>query len=146
MKNLALLALVGITGCTTTSRMNVADLNYFQIDCNRREEQMAFLQRQMPDQGDRAVNAFRMTSVVGLAMSASDGTYYEERATFDGRQAAIARLIMYQIQAYCPPAVQQPQGCTHINEELPSGSAQGAVCYRNRKTTSVVKRWEVIAQ
>lgn len=146
MKYLALLALVGAAGCTTTSHMNVVDLNYYQIDCNRREEQMAFLQRQMPTRNDRLINGFRMTSVTGVAMSATDGTFYEERATFDRRQEAIARLIMYQIQAYCPPAVQQPQGCTHVNEELPSGSTQGAVCYRNRQTTPVVKRWEVIAQ
>ena len=62
MKYLALLALVGITGCTTTSHMNVVDLNYYQIDCNRREEQMAFLQRQMPTRNDRLVNGLRHTA------------------------------------------------------------------------------------
>lgn len=146
MKSIAILGLVAVAGCTTTSQMNVVDLNYYQIDCARREEQLAFLQRQMPTRQDRLVNGLRMTSVVGNVVSATDGTYYEERATFDRRQEAIARLIIYQIQAYCPPAVQSAQGCTHINESLPSGSTQAALCYQNRQTTPVVKRWEVIAQ
>lgn len=146
MKYLAVLGLISLTACTTTSNMNVVDLNYYKIDCERREEQTAFLTRQMPTERDRWINGFRMTSVVGVAMSAADGTYHEERATYDNRQAAIARLLLYKIEAYCPPVSQKPQGCLHVNEDMPSGSAQGAVCHRNRQTAPAVKRWEVIAQ
>lgn len=144
MKLLAVLSLVLVTGCTTTSKMNIVDLNHYKIDCARKEEQLAFLQRQFPSEQDRWTNAFRMTSVVGTAMSVNDGTYLEERATFDNRQQAVARYLIYQIRNNCRNDIQRAQGCTHINEEMPSGSAQGAVCYQNRQSTAVVKRWGVI--
>lgn len=143
MKYLLLLLAVLATGCTTPSRMNVVDLNHYQIDCSRREEQLAFLKSQMPTKNDRYINALRMTSVVGTASSMANGTYNEERATFDRRQEAIARLIIYQIESQCPELPRQPQGCIHINEDLPAGSSQGARCYSSEKTTPIVNRWEV---
>lgn len=144
MKALIALSLIAVAGCTTTSRMDIADLDHFRIDCSRREEQLAFLERQFPGQGDRMINAFRVTSVVGTAASMYDGTYHEERALYENKHAAVARLLIFQIKSNCYSAPKRPQGCVHVNEELPSGSAQGAVCYRDRQSTAVVKRWGVV--
>ena len=140
---LALFAILCFSGCTTTSKMNVVDLNYYQIDCERRDEQLAFLRRQMPTKNERIINGLQMTSVIGTVSSISNGTYAEERATFDRRQEAIARLIIYQIEAYCPAPTPKPQGCVHIREDMPAGSSQGARCYSGGNTTPVVNRWEV---
>lgn len=124
----------------------MVDLNHYRIDCNRKEEQLAFLQRQFPSEGDRWANAFMVTSVVGTAASIYNGSYEEERATYDRRQQAVARYLIYQIRNNCRNDIQRPQGCVHVNEQLPGGSSQGAVCYQNRQTTPVVKRWGVIDQ
>ena len=138
-----LIAFLCITGCTTSSRMNVVDLNYYQIDCERRDEQLAFLRGQMPTKNERIINGLQMTSVIGTVSSISNGTYQEDRAVFDRRQESIARLIIYQIEAYCPAPKPKPQGCIHINEDLPAGSSQGARCYSGGNTTPIVNRWEV---
>lgn len=143
MKYLIVLLTIYLAGCTTTSRMNVVDLDYYQIDCSRRDEQLAFLKRQMPTKNERLTNGLAMTSVFGTASSISQGTYQEERATFDRKQEAIARIKIYQIESQCPPLPRQPQGCTHINENFPAGSTQGARCYSGEKTTPIVNRWEV---
>lgn len=138
-----LLAIAVLSGCTTTSKMNVADLNHYQIDCNNREEQLTFLKQQFPNGKDRLVNAMRVTSPGGILLSVHDGTYQEERAIFDRKQQAIARVIIREIEMYCPvqPKV---QGCLHLDETFPAGSSQGAKCYQNGSAKPVVSRWEVI--
>lgn len=144
MKALAILSLIAVTGCTTTSKMDIADLSHFKIDCSRKEEQLAFLERQFSSQQDKFVNAFRVTSIVGTAASMHDGTYTEERAMYENYHSAVARNLIFKIKSSCHTETKRPQGCVHLNEELPSGSAQGAVCYQNRQSTAVVKRWAVI--
>ena len=141
-----LLAICGIavlSGCSTASRMDVEDLNYFRVDCSRRHEQLAFLERQMPSQSERYINGMRMTSPISVFISVVDGTYYESRAMYNDRQQDIARTLIYQIKSHCPELQAKPQGCTHISESFPSGSAQGALCYQRAQSTPVVSRWEV---
>ena len=137
---------VFLTGCTTASRMDVEDLNYFRVDCSKRDEQLAFLERQIPSRNERYINGMRMTSPVGALVSVVDGTYYENRAMFNDRQQDIARTLIYQIKSHCPAPAPQPQGCTHINETFPSGSSQGARCFQRAQATPIVNRWEVIDQ
>ena len=145
MKLLAALLLVIVTtGCTTPSRMDVHDLNHYKIDCDRQDEQLAFLVSQLPTTTDKHITAFRLTSPFGTIASMVDGTYYEERAVYDQRQLAIIRLTIYQIQTYCPKPVAKPQGCVHLNESFPAGTSQGARCYQNGRVTPVVNRWEVV--
>lgn len=143
MKYLIIMMAFFATGCTTSSRMNVVDLDYYQIDCSRREEQLAFLKQQMPTKNERIINGLAMTSVVGTVSSIANGSYQEDRATFDRKQQAIARIKIYQIESQCPELPRQPQGCIHINEDLPAGSSQGARCYSGQNTTPIVNRWEV---
>jgi hypothetical protein len=140
MKYALVLSVIMMSGCTTAAKMNVADLNYFQIDCNRRDEQLAFLQRQMTSSNERLVNGLRMTSPIGVVGSIIDGTYEQERATYDRKNDAIARTLIYQINANCPRPEPKPQGCTTISEQMPSGYSQGSRCnIRNR-----INRWEAL--
>lgn len=142
--SLSVVGIAVLSGCTTTSNMAVDDLNYFQIDCNRREEQLAFLRRQMPTQDDRLVNGLRMTSPVGLVATMVDGTYKEERATFDRKQEAIARVIIHQIESYCPRPKPRPQGCVTVTEQMPSGNSQGTRCYYSNNPNARTNRWEAL--
>lgn len=144
MKYLILLMAFFITGCSTPSRMNVIDLDYYQIDCSRRDEQLAFLRRQMPTKNEQMINGMRMTSPVGVVSSIANGTYYEERATFDRKQQAIARIKIYQIESQCPELPPQPQGCIQINEQFPSGNSQGIQCYKNTTNKPIINKWEVV--
>ena len=145
MKYLILLSVLLFAGCSTTtpSRMSLDDLNYYQIDCSRRDEQLAFIRSQMPTRNERYMNALQMTSMIGVASSIHNGTYADDRGTFDRRQESIARVIIHQIEFNCPPLPPQPQGCVHIREDMPAGSSTGARCYSDGKTTPIVNRWEV---
>lgn len=140
---LAAAVIAALSGCTTTTpaNMDVVDLNYYQIDCKRREEQMAFLQRQIPSQHDRLVNGLRMTSVSGSVQSAFEGTYTENRATFDRRQQAIADNLILSIRRHCPAPEPKPQSCLSIRENMPSGASGGTQC-RTPNGKPAVTRWE----
>lgn len=144
MKLALLLLLAILAGCTTPSRMDVADLNHYRIDCDRREEQLAFLHSQIPTREERMNSTLRITSITGTIASMVDGTYQEERAVIDRKQESIARLTIYQIETYCPKPVAKPQGCTHINESFPAGTSQGARCYQKSNPKPVVNRWEMV--
>lgn len=143
VKSLTVIGAIVLTGCTTTSKMNVEDLNHFRVDCSRKYEQLAFLESQMPSQRDRLVNGLRTTSPVGVVATMLDGTYHEEQAMFNDRQKNIARHLIYQIKSHCPD-LPQPQGCLHVNETFPSGSSQGAQCYQKSQARPVVNRWNVV--
>lgn len=146
MRLVLAISLLALAGCstTTTSKMDVVDLNRFQIDCKYRDEQIAFLQGQIPTVNDRWRNALRITSPVASAVSIADGTYYEERAMFDRRQEHIAKNLIRTIHDWCPAPVARPQGCVTVTEQLPSGNGQGTKCYRGNNPKPVVNRWEAI--
>lgn len=144
MKLILLLLSAFLAGCATPSRMDVVDLNHFRIDCDRQEEQLAFLRSQIPTREDRMNSALRITSITGSVAAMVDGTYHEERAVVDRKQESIARLTIYQIQTYCPKPVAKPQGCVHVNESFPAGTSQGARCYQQSNPGPVVNRWEMI--
>ena len=141
---LAICGIVSLAGCTTTSRMDVEDLNYFRVDCSKKYDQLAFLEKQIPGRDERFVNSMRMTSPIGAVVSVVNGTYYEDHAMFNDRQQNIAKTLIYQIRSHCPDPVPTQTQCTHINENFPSGSSQGARCYQKSVARPVVDRWEVI--
>lgn len=143
MRLLLVTLAIALSGCTTASRMNVVDLNYYQIDCNKREEQLAFLRGQIPTRNERYMNAMQMTSPTGVVTSMINGTYTEDRATFDGKQASIARDKIRTILWNCPVAPKPPQGCVTVTEQMPSGSSQGTQCYQKNKAAPV-NRWEAL--
>ena len=140
---LAISALAVLSGCSTTTpaNMDVVDLNYYRIDCSRQEEQLAFLQRQIPTRQDRLNNGLRMTSVAGSVQSVVEGTYTENRATFDQRQQAIADNLIVSIRRHCPKPQPRPQSCLTITESMPSGASGGTQC-RLPNGKPALTRWE----
>ncbi len=123
--------------------MDVVDLNNFQIDCRIGEQQLRFLQTQIPSQNDRLLNGLRMTSLSGNIFSAFEGTYTENRATFDGKQAAIADNLITAIRRHCPPQKPNTPQCLHLEENMPSGESSGTQC-RGRDGRAAMTRWEAM--
>lgn len=134
-----------LSGCSTTvpARMDVVDLNEYQIDCNRREEQLAFLRRQIPTANERLVNGLRVTSLSGSVQSAVEGTYTENRATFDRKQEAIADQLITAIRRHCAPPKPTQANCLTLQESMRSGASSGTQC-RTPKGKPALTRWEAI--
>jgi hypothetical protein len=101
MKYIILLSLLA-AGCTTTARMNYADVDHFTIDCSKKREQLEFLNTQWPSDKDRLINAFTISSTGGYILSNADGTYKERRKLNDGYYTNSLRILIYQIESTCP--------------------------------------------
>lgn len=94
------------------------DLNYFKWDCAHAPEQKAFLEQQ-----------YRMTSPFPV----------------DASRRAIISKMLNEMHTYCP-SVQRQASCTHVREDMPSGSAQAVVCNQSGRLRPlerpVVNRWD----
>lgn len=151
---LAAVCAATLAGCTTPrARMDIADLNHYKIDCSRGEEQRAWLLGMMPTVTEQRANQIAMTSMLGWINATANGTIKEDRALFNGEQAATARTLIHQIDMFCPTSRDNPankpktkQGCVNVNETFTSGSSQGAVCTQKSKTNPATQqtRWEAI--
>lgn len=144
MRLFAILAVVLATGCSTTKRMPTEDLRHFKPDCSRKEEQLRWLNSQMPSRGESQISAMAMTSVVGTVASVANGTYHEHRAVYDRRTQAMIRSYIRELETWCPAPNPKPQSCTHIREDFEVGSSQGSVCYAKGQTKPVVNKWEAL--
>jgi hypothetical protein len=103
MKKLVFIILCATqTACTTPARMSYQDLNHFKVDCNRRDEQWQFLESQKYSQLDRIKVTLQMTSVVGLASNAANGTYQDSADTINFRHEAMIKHIQREIRQQCP--------------------------------------------
>lgn len=124
--------------------MDVVDLSTYRVDCSRKQEQIAFIKSQMPGPREQRMNMLAMTSVVGWANSAANGTFTEDRAMFDNKQVAIAKVILHQLNQYCweSDMPKKPQGCTHVDESMTSGASNGTRCYEKNNKTPKSTRWE----
>lgn len=90
-----------VTGCTTTSKMSVADLNDYKIDCRKKDQQIEFLYSQIPSQGDQAANAFILTGITSTIVTTMDGTYDRRREAYRGYNRAIILSKIDYIRKYC---------------------------------------------
>ena len=143
-----------LTGCgsfqTPRATLNRMDLQHYRIDCSRKEEQKAFIQRHMPSLQEKYSNAFSMTSMLGIGNAAVQGTLEDDYAMFNGEQEAAARIILYQLDAYCrdpePAKKPKPQGCVALDESMPSGASSGAKCeFKGKgKLKDATTRWEAL--
>lgn len=138
---------LAISGCSTTtkSRMDTVDLNYFKIDCSRKDEQLAFVKAQIPSTFERQMNGLAMTSIFGWANSAYNGTFDEDRAMLNGQQAGIARSIIQQLNTHCPDitTVKKTQGCVAVNENTSAGASSGSRC-QPAGNSKPITRWEAM--
>jgi hypothetical protein len=144
MKTLAILATVLLVGCSTTKRMSTEDLRYFKPDCSRKEEQLRWLNAQMPSRNEAQLSALAVTSVFGTVATVANGTYHEHRAVYDRRSQAMIRSYIKELETWCPAPNPKPQGCTHVREDFAVGSSQGSVCYAKGQTQPVVNKWEAL--
>lgn len=104
MKKLLILAVVvSQAACTTTpARMSFQELSTFKVDCSRREEQYQFLESQKYTVNDRLKLAFQLTSVVGLASNAANGTLQDSSDALDSKHEAMIKHAQREIRQQCP--------------------------------------------
>ena len=135
--------LVAITGCaaTDTRRMSMQDLNHFRPDCSRKEEQMKWLQAQMPTRWEQQRDAMAITSVGGAVWSLANGTYDQRRDVADRRTQAVIRSYIRDLENYCPNVL-QPAGCVTVRDSTQVGSSQGQRCHDGRRQQPVIDRWQ----
>ena len=140
------LIVLAFTGCSTTTRsqMDVVDLNYYRINCDQKEEQLEWLRSQMPTQHEKLMNGLSMTSMLGWVNSSQSGNFKEDRAMFNGEQAAIASSLIRKLEDQCryTKPKQREQGCVAVNENTAAGASAGSQCYQNGKKP--VSRWEAM--
>lgn len=152
---LVCIAIAALSGCATTSQSNydVVDLNYYKVDCNKRDQELAFLKRQFATPFQKLMNGLRMTGMIGTALTVADGTYTEQMAMFNGEQEAIARALIRDIEWHCPtPEVKivnpESQGCIKINESMGNGMSIGTICKQNsngnKNGKPIPNRWEAM--
>ena len=93
--------ILALSGCTTTATMSRHDINHMVIDCRHKNEQIAFLRSQFPDQNERLKNGLILTSSLGFVSSVADGTYPERKELYDGAYTSAIRLKIDQIENQC---------------------------------------------
>lgn len=93
--------IVALSGCTTTATMSRYDINHMAIDCKHKNEQIAFLRSQYPDNNETLNNGLILTSSLGFLSSHADGTYSERKEMYDGAYTSAIRLKIDQIENQC---------------------------------------------
>jgi hypothetical protein len=151
----ALTASIMLTGCgsfqTPGATLKRVDLQNYKIDCSRKEEQKAFIRRHIPTLQEKYSNAFSMTSMIGIGNAAVQGTLEDDYAMFTGEQEASAKIILYQLNAYCrtpepvpvqeaqKPAVKKaPKECLAITDKTTVEEIEKAQCTTQRFS---IKEW-----
>ena len=101
MKYLILAAAVLSTACTTPVRMDYNGLNTFKINCDKKEEQMAFLQSQLPTEREAITNYFIISNWSGFFASNADGTYNDRQKLFNNYHTAVIKANINQLRQQC---------------------------------------------
>ena len=117
---LSLLAASTLVGCASSQRMDIADLDYYQIDCSKYEEQHAFLTSQMTTTADRLSSMFNTASLLGQIGTRIDGTYDQHEATRSRRYDAVVRVHLDRLNRKCVPGYQTPGVCDLARPESPA--------------------------
>ena len=99
--------------------MSVDDLNYYQIDCSKRDEQIAFLKSQMSTVDDRLSSVFNTASLVGQIGTRIDGSYDQHQAIRNREYDAIARVKIDQLRR-CDTNYRNPNICDLARPESPA--------------------------
>lgn len=96
-----------LTGCassqpgTTVALMPLQDLDDYKMDCNNKDQQIEFLQRQIADPAWRRMNSQIVNTTGGAIFSIADGTYQERKNQAEGWNQAVARRKIYMLQTWC---------------------------------------------
>ena len=96
------IAVIFCSGCASTSRqMSYADINYFKMDCSKRNEQIQMLQSMQSTEDDRLLARVRVATQPWLQFTDPD-QFTNDVYLGSGRTDA---YIQYQIQDlvnFCP--------------------------------------------
>jgi len=101
VRAIALLPLLLLVGCASSQRMSIDDLNYYQIDCDKRTEQQAFLRSQLTSPTDRLSSLFNTSSIMGQITTRMDGTHNQHEATIGREYDAIVRVRLMDLNTSC---------------------------------------------
>lgn len=99
----AAFAILFVSGCATgpTHRsMDVADLNYFKIDCSKKKEQIEFLQSQLSNGDDMLVARFKNLVTPWRAVTDPEGRA-EEYSIGSGHSNWLIRQTIWKIRYHC---------------------------------------------
>ena len=88
-------------GCTTTATMDRQTMNSMRINCDKKQEQIDFIQSQEPSLRDRWVNTNIITSWFGFLSSNRDGTYDHRMEIDNGSITNAVRIQTYMIEKAC---------------------------------------------
>lgn len=99
----AIIAISFVSGCATPTMnqpMSYHDLEYFQIDCSRKEEQIRFLQSLRTNRDDR-LWAWAENYVMSWDQYLRPGTYDERRSIASGRTNWLINQNLMMISRNC---------------------------------------------
>ena len=84
-----LFASMMIAGCATTPRMDINDLNTFQIDCANKDAQIRFLESQLTTPNSRLMAFLSLNPEQARAMN-------------DREYDAVAKKLIWDLKSHCP--------------------------------------------
>lgn len=84
-----LLAAAMIAGCATTPRMDIMDLQTFQIDCANKDAQIRFLESQLTTPNSRLAALFSLN-------------FSQSKAIYDRDYDATAKKLIWDLKSHCP--------------------------------------------
>lgn len=103
MKTLVITAVIAaaLTGCASSQRMSIEDLNNFQYDCSRYDEQREFLLKQYPSRRDRQAALLGVGSIMSMISSKVEGTYDQHQSIRTGELQATVKYKLHQLDVAC---------------------------------------------
>lgn len=120
-KVLLLAAILLNTGCSSnmylTKRMDIQDLDRFQIDCANKEAQLRFLESQKTSRTDRMIAGFNGNWYDELEAKAA-GKKTERSAVASGDYDSTIRAIQWRIKTHCPASRYEQQLTADANLHL----------------------------
>jgi hypothetical protein len=89
------------TACTTPMRASVDNLDNFVINCDRRQEQWDYLEKQKYNTNQRLVCAAQMTSALGIISNVWNGTADDTSSCINGEHEAMIKQKQRQLRQQC---------------------------------------------
>ena len=103
MRGMCATIVILLSGCAATPThqpMNYVDLNHFQIDCKRKDEQIKFLMSQLSN-GDDMLMARLKNFVTPWRAVTNPDEYNQTRVVGSGNTNWLIRQNLYLIRANC---------------------------------------------
>ena len=99
-KAIFLAALIVLPGCAS-NKLDLNVMNKSAVDCTNKEEKIKMYQSQLPTSDERMWSTIVTNSIIGTAISISNGTYEKHRQIRDREYDAVARDKIHYLRTYC---------------------------------------------